>query len=98
MIGFTLFILAALQIWDIWLTTRILRAGGRELNGVMAALMAATGSAWGLVKYVVAMGAGIWLAKAGMTWAIWPIIAVMALVVDHNLGEWQKTKSRRGNS
>ena len=98
MTGFTLFILAALQIWDIWLTTKILRAGGRELNGVMAVIMATTGSAWSLVKYVVAMGAGVALAKAGLTGAIWPIIAVMALVVDHNLGEWKTTKSRHGNS
>ena len=96
MTGFSLLILAALQIWDISLTTKILRAGGRELNGVMAALMAATGNAWGAVKYAGSMGAGIALAATGNAWAIWPIIAVMALVVDHNLGEWHKAKGRAG--
>jgi len=96
MTGFSLLILAALQIWDISLTTKILRAGGRELNGIVAGIMAATGNAWGAVKYAGAMGAGIALAAGGYGWAIWPIIAVMAMVVDHNLTEWQKAKRRGG--
>lgn len=40
MTGLSLFVLATLQVCDIWLTTRILRAGGRELNGIVRALMA----------------------------------------------------------
>lgn len=96
MIGFSLLILAGLQIWDIWLTTKILRAGGRELNGIVAGIMAATGNAWGAVKYGLSMGAAIWAAASGHGWIIWPIIAVMAGVVDHNLTEWWKIKRRGG--
>lgn len=96
MTGFSLFILAALQIWDIWLTTKIMRAGGRELNGLMASLMAAVGNGWGAVKYGVGMAAALWAAASGHGWIIWPIIAVMAMVVDRNLGEWQKAKRRGG--
>lgn len=95
MTGFSLVVLAALQVWDIWLTTRILRAGGRELNGIVRALMAAAGNGWGAVKYAGGMGAGIVLAATGHGWAIWSIIGIMALVVDHNLGEWRKI--RRGD-
>lgn len=95
MTGFSLLILAGLQIWDIWLTTRILRAGGRELNGLMAALIEAVGSNWGAVKYGIGMGAAIWAAKTGHGWLIWLFIAVMAAVVDHNLTEWRKIRGRR---
>lgn len=95
MTGLSLFVLATLQVCDIWLTTRILRAGGRELNGIVRALMEVAGNGWGAVKYAGGMGAGIALAATGYVWAIWPIIAVMALVVDHNLTEWRKI--RRGD-
>lgn len=95
MTGLSLLILAALQIADIWLTTRILRAGGRELNGLMAALMKAVGSNWGAVKYGLGMGAAIWATALGHGWIIWPIIAVMALVVDHNLTEWHKIRRKQ---
>lgn len=94
MTGLSLLILAGLQVWDIWLTTRILRAGGRELNGVMAKIMAAAGNGWGAAKYAIGMGAAIWLASAGLWWAIWLIIAVMLWVIDHNLGEWHEAKRR----
>lgn len=95
MTGFSLVVLAAFQVADIWLTTRILRAGGRELNGIVRALMAAAGNGWGAVKYAGGMGAGIALAATGYVWPIWIIIGIMALVVDHNLGEWHKI--RRGD-
>jgi hypothetical protein len=94
MTGFSLFILAGLQIWDVWLTTKILRAGGRELNGIVAGIMAATGNAWGAVKYGIGMGAAIWAASAGHGWLIWLIIGLMLWVIDHNLGEWHKMKGR----
>jgi len=94
MTGFSLIVLAALQIWDIILTTRILRAGGRELNGVMAWLMAVAGNGWPAVKYGVGMGAAAWAASAGHVWLIWLFVAVMALVVDHNLSEWHKARRR----
>lgn len=96
MTGVSLLILAGLQIWDIWLTTKILRAGGRELNGIVACIMAATGNAWGAVKYGLGMGAAIWAAASGHGWIIWPIIAVMAGVVDHNLTKLWKIKRRDG--
>lgn len=92
MTGFSLLILAALQIWDIILTLRILRAGGRELNGIMAWIMAVAGSGWPAVKYGVGMGAAIWAASAGHVWLIWLIIAVMAAVVAHNLRQWRKIR------
>lgn len=92
MTGFSLLILAALQIWDIILTTRILRAGGRELNGVMARIMAVAGNGWIAVKYGVGMGAAAWAASAGHVWLIWLIIAVMAAVVAHNLRQWRKIR------
>ncbi|WP_347311348.1 hypothetical protein [Defluviimonas sp. SAOS-178_SWC] len=92
MTGFSLFVLAAFQIWDIALTTKILRAGGRELNGIVASIMAAAGNAWGAIKYAGAMAAGIALAHFGYGWAIWLIIVVMAKVVDHNLTELHKIK------
>lgn len=95
MTGFSLLILAGLQIWDIWLTTRILRAGGRELNGLMAALIEAVGSNWGAVKYGVGMGAAIWAVMSGHGWLIWIFIAIMAAVVDHNLTECRKIRGRR---
>lgn len=95
MTGLSLVVLAALQVWDIWLTTRILRAGGREMNGIVRALMEVAGNGWGAVKYAGGMGAGIALASAGHAWPIWIIIGIMALVVDHNLGEWRKI--RRGD-
>lgn len=95
MTGFSLFILAGLQIWDIWLTTRILRAGGRELNGIVASIMEAVGGGWGPVKYGLGMGASVLMAAAGHGWIIWPIIAVMAGVVDHNLTEWWKIRRRK---
>lgn len=94
MTGLSLLILAALQIWDIILTTRILRAGGRELNGIMAWIMAVAGNGWLAAKYAVGMGAGIWAASAGAVWLIWLIIAVMAWVIHHNLGEWHEAKRR----
>lgn len=95
MTGFSLFILAGLQIWDIWLTTKILRAGGRELNGIVACIMAATGNAWGAVKYGAGMAAAIWAAASGHGWMVWVFIAVMAAVVDHNLTEWWKIRRRK---
>ena len=94
MTGFSLLILAALQIWDIILTSRILRAGGREMNGVMAQLMAVTGNGWPGAEYAIGMGTAILAASAGHVWLIWLIIAVMALVVDHNLSEWHKARRR----
>jgi hypothetical protein len=48
------------------------------------------------VKYGLGMGAAIWAAASGHGWIIWPIIAVMAGVVDHNLTEWWKIKRRDG--
>lgn len=94
MTGFSLVILAGLQICDIWLTTKIIRAGGRELNGIVAGIIAATGNAWGAVKYGVGMAAALWAAASGHGWIIWPIIAVMAMVVDRNLTEWWKIRGR----
>lgn len=94
MTGFSLFVLAALQIWDIALTTKILRAGGREMNGIVAGIMAAAGNGWGPVKYGLATAAAIWAAASGHAWMIWPGIAVMAMVVDHNLTEWHKVRRR----
>ena len=94
MTGFSLIVLAALQIWDIILTTRILRAGGRELNGVMAQIMAVAGNGWFAAKYGLGMGAAIWAAASGHGWLIWLFVAVMALVVDHNLSEWHKARRR----
>lgn len=94
MTGFSLLVLAALQIWDIILTTRILRAGGRELNGVMAHIMAVAGNGWFAAKYGLGMGAAIWAASAGQWWLIWVIIGLMGWVIDHNLGEWHEAKRR----
>ncbi len=94
MTGFALLILAALQIWDVALTTKILRAGGRELNGIVASIMAAAGGGWGPVKYGLGMGASVLMAAAGHGWMIWIAIVVMAAVVDHNLTEWHKIKRR----
>lgn len=95
MTGVSLLILAGLQIWDVALTTRILRAGGREMNGLMAAVIAVAGTGWGAVKYGAGMAAAIWAAATGHGWMIWVFIAVMAAVVDHNLTEWHKMRGRR---
>ena len=71
-----------------------MRAGGRELNGLMASLMAAVGNGWGAVKYGVGMAAALWAAASGHGWIIWIAIFVMAAEVDHNLTEWHKIKRR----
>lgn len=94
MTGLGFIILAALQIWDVALTTKILRFGGRELNGIMAGIIAATGNAWGAIKYAGAMGAALLAAASGHGWLIWVAIVVMAAVVYHNLTEWHKAKRR----
>ena len=84
MTGLSLLLLAALQIADIILTTRILKRGGRELNGIVAQLMAATGNGWFAAKYAVGMGAAIFAVTAGYGNLVWFINAVMVVVVAHN--------------
>lgn len=92
MTALSLFILAALVIADTVLTVKILRLGGRELNGIMRALMQAAGSYWGVVKYGISIAASLWAVMSGHAWLIWPSIGIMILVVQHNFTEWRRAK------
>lgn len=88
--GIALFFLAAIQIADIWTTARILRAGGRENNGIVAALMAAAGSWWAVLKYGTVTATGIALAHYDLVWAIWVANAGMTAIVDSNWDELRR--------
>lgn len=72
-------ILIALQLYDFWSTAKILRAGGRELNPIMARLMGAVGIMPALIltkaSAIVAVAAVAWL-----TWARAPETAWIAAV------------------
>lgn len=95
MTGIALFVLAVLQVLDICLTARILRAGGRELNGIVATIIGAVGNAWGAVKYGIGTAAAIMAVATGNGWVLWPLIAIMAGVVDHNLAVLYRQKGGR---
>lgn len=90
MTGLALFIFAVLQVADIVLTSAILKAGGRELNPIVAAIMAPIGSSWGAVKYAGSIGGALAIAATGHQWALWAIVAGMAAVVTHNFGQMQR--------
>lgn len=75
-----MFMVAALAIFDLMYTTRILRLGGSELNKIMVWVMAAFGNSWSAVKYGVTMGA---VASANDI-ALYGGVIVMGYVVYRN--------------
>lgn len=82
--AFSLFLLTATHIADVAMTTAILRRGGRELNALMAYLIANFKSAWGVVKFVAAVAAGIAMVLTGNALWVWLFIAIMLGVLAFN--------------
>lgn len=82
--SFSLFLLAATHIADVATTTAILRRGGRELNGLMAYLMATFKRFWGVVKFAAAIAAGVAMVLTGNAAWVWLFVAVMLAVLAFN--------------
>ena len=54
MLGFAWFVMAAAQLADIVSTNRVIRAGGHELNPVVAWIMSVWQGGWGVAKFAAA--------------------------------------------
>lgn len=83
-------ILTALQLADAYATHRVLSAGGRELNPVLAKLFKAIGHIPGLLLTKAVYIATIWwalpyLQAAGYEWVLWALAVGYAGLIDFNL-------------
>jgi hypothetical protein len=72
-----------LQLGDVFTTSSVLAAGGREANPVMAAAMASLGSLWWLPKMAVALACVVMLVQ-GRTRYIAAGVALMSVIVINN--------------
>ena len=88
MIYFLLSLAILLQLLDWWSTTTILRAGGRELNPVLAKLFNRFGIQPALIAYKVLIAVGcVYLAYAEFVEILAGICVIYLLVVGNNI--WQ---------
>ena len=77
-----LILFAALQLLDIYTTLRVLRAGGRELNPVMAWLMAHMGVPQALVAMkVIVVLTVIWASLWLLLLPLWVLVVLCVLYV-----------------
>lgn len=77
--------MAIAQLADVLTTIRVLRAGGREMNPVIAWMMESLGGAgWIVAKLALAAGATWLLWSAGYPQLIWIAAGLVALVALRN--------------
>lgn len=82
----TLFvILVALNVVDVYLTLKILKRGGRELNPIMRVAMERLGQKQALIGVkLLVLGALYLVLPQVPEWALWGLIGIYVLVVAHN--------------
>ena len=84
-------ILVALNVVDAYLTLRVLKQGGRELNPVMAWAMKQIGVTEALIGFkLVMLGALLMVLPQVPDWALWGLLAIYTLVIGHNARQLRK--------
>lgn len=94
-----LFVLVvALQAADAFLTWRVLRAGGRELNPAVRVLIDRLGTIPGLAIGKLFLVVMVWLYLREQALILLAIAALYAWVVRHNWNQLQRTSGRLGRT
>ena len=90
-----LFVLVvALQAADAFLTWRVLRAGGRELNPAVRFLITHLGTVPGLVAFKLFLVVMAWLYLREQLLVLLAIAALYACVVRHNWNQLQRATGK----